>query len=182
MEAKKRKKTKDDGQQFMTNHLVKFYTVTLVASVYKRNVIDVLKILSHLTYLVERVKTKERNAAMTKKKQRSKKSVKAIREKKKQETQSRASNTPIKPSEQAAQNKGVNKRETNCVDLTNERSSYFDSILKELRDCPSYTTLKRKCQNIDYDTYNIIPHCVTMCSSSDLEADFNAVDFMPNDI
>jgi hypothetical protein len=69
---------------------------------------------------------------------------------------------PIKHSKQDAQNKRVNKIETNCVDLVKQRNRYFDSVLEKLNECTSYTTLKRKRQDIDYGNYNIIPQCVTM--------------------
>lgn len=85
--------------------------------------------------------------------------------------------------EQTQQNiKAEKKIGTSYADIEYDRNRYFQSILEEMSRCTSYAALKRKCQNADFGTYSIIPHCVTMCSNPHLEADFNAVDYMPSDI
>ncbi|XP_052257491.1 uncharacterized protein LOC127862419 [Dreissena polymorpha] len=64
----------------------------------------------------------------------------------------------------------------------NKRHEIFSKLLNELNVCKTYMTLKKKCQTIDLSEYALTCQDISFSSPPVLEADFNVIDNMPDDI
>ncbi|KAH3818565.1 hypothetical protein DPMN_120286 [Dreissena polymorpha] len=64
----------------------------------------------------------------------------------------------------------------------NKRHELFSKLLNELNVCKTYMTLKKKCQTIDLSEYELTCKDISFSSQPDLDADFYALENMPDDI
>lgn len=67
------------------------------------------------------------------------------------------------------------------------RQEIFEKHLHELNTCKTYTTLQKKCQAIQLNEYVLNPQDISLCSNAieshkELEADFVALNHMPDDV